>query len=150
MRSDPSNQIIAVSAALGAAGLLACVAALFDVFLPKGSFVGLLAGMFLLGFVVTGVMIGYTWACDKCENVFHGWLSRIRGGEKPHCGSAVKFNAAVSLRPTEPLVAFDVQPLRSDPQYPLSRDRYDLMLHENCSPKDAVKTTMVPAEWHRE
>jgi hypothetical protein len=64
--------LIAVSCALASAGVLACAVAILDVVMPRGSLLGFLAGMALLGLVVTGVVIGYTWVCDKCERYIHG------------------------------------------------------------------------------
>jgi ABC-type Fe3+ transport system permease subunit len=65
-----NSKLIAVSCALAAAGILACAVAIIDVVMPRGSLVGFLAGMALLGLVVTAVVIGYTWVCDKCERWF--------------------------------------------------------------------------------
>jgi hypothetical protein len=62
--------LIGVSSALAAAGILACAVAILDVFTPRGSLAGFLTGMAFLGLVVTGVVIGCTWVCDKCERYF--------------------------------------------------------------------------------
>jgi len=67
-----NNKLIAVSCSLAAAGVLACAVAIIDAFMPKGSLVGFLTGMALLALVVTAVVIGYTWVCDKCERYIHG------------------------------------------------------------------------------
>ena len=65
------NKLIAVSSAMAAAGILTCAGALLDVFIPGGSLVGFLTRMVLLGLAVIGVVIGYTWVCDKCESYFN-------------------------------------------------------------------------------
>ena len=78
-----SWKLIAVSSALAAAGVLACAAVILDTFMPKASLAAFLASMALLGLVVTGVVIGYTWACDKCESYFSGRLDRILSMGKP-------------------------------------------------------------------
>ena len=77
------NKLIAVSSALAVAGVLACAAALLDVFIPRGSLVGFFTRMALLGFAVTGAVIGYTWVCDKCESYFNGRLDRLLSRSKP-------------------------------------------------------------------
>ena len=68
MCSHSWNKLIAASSALAAAGVLACGAALFDAFMPKGTLTAFLASMALLGLLVSGVMIGFTWACDRYES----------------------------------------------------------------------------------
>ncbi|MGO8752914.1 MAG: hypothetical protein ACLQNE_43780 [Thermoguttaceae bacterium] len=54
-----------------------------DAFMPKGSLAASLASMASLGRVVTGVLIGYTWASDKCESYIHGRLDRILSMGQP-------------------------------------------------------------------
>ncbi len=76
------NKLIAASAALAAAGILTCAAALLNALLPKESFAAFLASMALLGLAVTAVVIGYAWTCDKCESYFHGRLDRLRSVRK--------------------------------------------------------------------
>ncbi len=76
------NKSIAVSSALAAAGVLTCAAALLEAFMPKGSLAAFLASMALFGMVVTGVVIGYMWVCDRLDNYFHGRLDRILSADK--------------------------------------------------------------------
>ena len=57
------NKLIVVSLGLAVVGVLMCAMALLDVFIPRGSLVGFLASMGLLAIIVTGVVVGYTWAC---------------------------------------------------------------------------------------
>jgi hypothetical protein len=45
--------------------------------MPKVSLAAFLASMALLGLAVAGVLIGYTWACDRCESYFNGRLDRL-------------------------------------------------------------------------
>ena len=77
------NKLIAASAAMAAAGILTCAAAPADGLLPRESFAAFLTSMALIGLAVTGVVIGYTWACDKCEGYFQGRLDRLLGMNKP-------------------------------------------------------------------
>jgi hypothetical protein len=112
-----NNKLIAVSCSLAVAGAMACAVAMIDASMPNGSLVGFLAGMALLGLVVTGVVIGYAWLCDQCEKYFSRRLDQFRHG-RPNGGQAVSPGAAVSPRPTEPQVVGDIPtpdapPLRS-------------------------------------
>ena len=92
------NKLIAVSSALAAAGVLTCAVALLDVFMPKESLAAFLASMALLGLVVTGVLIGYTWACDKCESYFNGRLDRLlEHGVKPETSRHVPLDKEQEL-----------------------------------------------------
>ena len=77
------NKSIAVSAALAAAGVLACAAASLNAVMPRGSLVAFLASTALLGLVVTGVAIGYAWICEKSEGYFEGRLDRLLSAGKP-------------------------------------------------------------------
>ena len=91
------NKTIAVSSALFAAGVLACAAAILDVFMPKGSLAAFLASMALLGLIVTGVAIGYAWACDKCESYFNGRLDRLLSMGKPETSCHVPIDKEQEL-----------------------------------------------------
>jgi hypothetical protein len=77
------NKFIAASTALAAAAILTCAAALLNALLPKESFAAFLTSMALLGLAVTGVLVGYTWACDKCEGYFQGRLDRLLSVGRP-------------------------------------------------------------------
>jgi hypothetical protein len=78
-----SSKLIASIAALAAAGLLTCAAAMLDAIMPKGSPTAFLASTALVGLAVTGVAIGYIWACDKCDSYFHGRLDRLLSKGQP-------------------------------------------------------------------
>jgi hypothetical protein len=104
-----NKKLIAVSCALAAAGILACAVAVVDTLLPRGSLVGFLTGMALLSFVVTGVVIGYTWVCDQCERYVSGGRDRLLHGS-PERNPAAKPEPAVVPRPAEPKVVCDVAP----------------------------------------
>ena len=140
------NKLIAISSALAAAGVLACAAALLDVFIPRGSVLGFLTRMAVLGIIVIGAVIGYTWVCDKCESYFNGRLDRLLNGSKPNRNDAVNPGAAVSPRPTEPRVVGDARPTPDAPQL-LSCGRYTPTLRGSVSPKDATKATAART-WH--
>ena len=77
-----NSKLITVSCALTAAGVLACAVAILDVFTPRASLAAFLTSMALLALVVTGVVIGYTWVCDRCERYFNGRLDRFLKGRK--------------------------------------------------------------------
>ena len=140
------NKLIAVSLALAVAGVLMCAVALLDVFIPRGSLVGFLARMALLAIIVTGVVIGYTWACDKCESYFSGRLDRLLSRSKPNRSDAANLGAAVSPRPTEPRAVGDARSAPDAPQL-FSCGRYVPTLRGSVSPRDATKATAART-WH--
>ena len=140
------NKLIGVSSALAAAGVLACAAALGDVFMPRGSLSGFLTNMVLLGLAVAGVVIGYTWVCDKCESYFNGRLDRLLGRSKRNRSDTVNLGATVSPQPTESKFVGDTRITHSASQ-PLFRDRYILTLRGSASPRDAMMMTTAH-RWH--
>ena len=135
-----------MSFTLAAAGVLMCAVALLDVFIPRGSIIGFLASMALLGLIVTGVVIGYTWVCDKCESYFSGRLDRLLSRGKPNRSDAANLGAPVSPRPTEPRAGGDARSTPDSPQL-FSCGRYVLTLHGSVSPRHATKATAVRT-WH--
>ena len=140
------NKLIVVSLGLAVAGVLMCAVALLDVFLPRGSFVGFLASMALLGLIVTGVVIGYTWACDKCESYFNERLDRRLSKIELNRSDAVNRGAAASPRPAEPRVGGDARSATDAPQSPVLCERYVPTLCYSVR-KDATKATS-PRTWH--
>jgi cytochrome bd-type quinol oxidase subunit 2 len=66
------NNMLVVSLSLGAAGILACMGALFDSLVAEGSIFGFLAATVPLGLAIVGILMGFAWLCDKCES----YLSR--------------------------------------------------------------------------
>ena len=147
MCSHSWNKFIAVSSALAGAGVLACAAVILDVFMPKGSLAAFLTSMALLGLVVTGVVIGYAWACDKCESHFSGRLDRLLNGSESNRDDAVNLGAPVNPRSTEQKAVGDARPTPGAPQPPSSRGRYIVTLRGTVSPKDATRATTASA-WH--
>lgn len=79
------NKMLALSFILAAAGILACVAALFDNLVPKGSLLAFLAAVIPLGVVIVGVLIAFAWFCDKCEDYFYG--AKDEAKEEPQAKS---------------------------------------------------------------
>ena len=65
-----AHRLITVSAAVAAAGVLACSAAVLEVLLPRGFIAAFLIGLVLVGFAVIGAMLGFTWLCDRLEGHF--------------------------------------------------------------------------------
>jgi hypothetical protein len=137
------NKLIAVSLALGVAGLLMCTFALLDVFIPGGSLTGFFASTVLLAIIITGVVIGYTWACDKCESFFNGRLDRLLRRSKPNRSDSINSGDAANPRPAEPR-AIDVA--RSTPdarQPPVFCERCVATLPGSVLRKDATNATAV-------
>ena len=68
MYSPSRNNLIATGFALAGAGVVACAGALLDAFVPRSSVLGFLTWLAVMGSVVIGTIIGYAWACDRCES----------------------------------------------------------------------------------
>ena len=141
------NKSIAVSSALAAAGVLVCAAAILDAFMPKGSLAAFLASMALLGLVVTGVVIGYTWVCDKCESYFNGRLDRLLSGREPNRRGAASPGDVVGPPPTASQVVGDPRPPPAAPQPPISCSRYVSTLRVTIAPMGVTRATRAHA-WH--
>ena len=146
MCSHSWNKLTVISLALAAGGVLTCAGALLDVFIPSGSLVGFLARMLVLGFAITGVVIGFTWSCDKCESYFSGRLDRLLDGSKQDPSDAEKPGTVVGPRLPETRGYGDSRLTREAPQ-PLSRGRYIGTLRGSIPSKDAAKATMAHT-WH--
>jgi hypothetical protein len=70
MDSHPFNRLLVIALALPAAILIAGMAAILDYVFPRGSLLSFLGAMLPMGLVIAGVIVGFVWACDKCER----WL----------------------------------------------------------------------------
>ena len=135
------NKLIVVSLGMAVVGVLMCAVALLDVFIPRGAIVGFLASMALLGLIVTGVVVGYTWACDKCESYFSGRLDRVLSKRKQKRSDRANLGAASSPRPAEPRAGGDARSTRDATQL-FSCGRCVLTLRGSVSPGDAAKRTV--------
>lgn len=138
------NKLIAISWALAAAGVLACAGALLDTFIPRGSVLGFLAWTVVLGVIIIGTVVGYTWVCDKCEDYVNGPRDRLPiNGSKSQHNDGVNPGTLANLRPAVPKVLGDARSA-SDARQPLSlSDRYVPAVR--CSArKDATAASM----WH--
>jgi hypothetical protein len=133
--------LIAISSALAAAGILACAGALLDAFIPRGSVLGFLTWMVVLGIIIIGTVAGYTWVCDKCEGYFNGRLDRLLSRSK------LKRSDAVSLRPTEPRVIGDTRST-SDTRQLFSCGRYAPTLRGAVLSRDATTKETAVRTWH--
>ena len=98
MCSHSWDKLIAASAALAAAGVLTCAAALLDATIRHGSLVTFLASMAFLGLAVTGAMIGFTWVCDQGESYSPARVSVLIAGKPVVRRRAVRANLLDSLR----------------------------------------------------
>jgi hypothetical protein len=85
------KKVLVTSVLLAAAGVLACVAALFDIWVPQGSLLAFVLALPFLAAAVIGIMFGFIKACDTCED----WLQRRRErlfgerAEKDRGGAAI-------------------------------------------------------------
>jgi hypothetical protein len=140
------NKLIAVSFALALAGVLMCAVALLDVFIPRGSVAGFLASMALLGLIVTGVVIGYTWVCEKCESYFNERIDRRLARNKPKRSDEGNPGSSASPRPAERRVIGGIRSTPGARQPPLLCERYVSTLRYSVR-GDATKATMART-WH--
>ena len=140
------NKLTAISSALAAAGILACAGALLDAFIPRGSVLGFLTWIVVLGIIVIGTVVGYTWVCDKCESFFSGRLDRLLRRSKLNRSDAMNPGAAVSQRPTEPRVVGDERSTPDARQPPVFRERYVPTVRRSVR-KDTTKATAA-STWH--
>lgn len=120
MGSHGWSKLIGVSLALAVAGILTCVGAILDVYIPGRSQLGSLGRVALIAFAVTATVIGYTWVCDKSENYLNGRLQRLLSTRKLNRRDAEQ-RAAVGPAPTEPKAVGSALPIAHAP--PLSGDR---------------------------
>jgi hypothetical protein len=82
MNMPVGKRVLVISIALAAGGVLACVAALFNVLVPKGSLLAFFAALVPLALAIIGVMVGFVNACEKCEDWLHGRRDRLFGVEE--------------------------------------------------------------------
>ena len=82
MSMPAGKRVLVTSIALAAAGVLACIAALFDALVPKGSLWAFFAALVPLALVIIGILFGFVKACEKCEDWLHGRRDRLFGVEK--------------------------------------------------------------------
>ena len=141
------NKLIAISSALAAAGILACAGALLDAFIPRGSVLGFLTWMVVLGIIIIGTVVGYTWVCDKCEGYFNGRLDRLLSRSKPKPSDAVNPGAAVSPRRTDPKIVGDARST-PDTRQLLSCARYTPTLRGAVLSRDATTKGTAVRTWH--
>jgi hypothetical protein len=94
------NKMLVVSLSLAAAGILACLGALFDSLVANGSILAFLAATVPLGLAIAGVLAGFAWVCEKCESYFRR-LPERRAAKRRRFPSTRKppfFRAATSMR----------------------------------------------------
>ncbi len=68
MSWQAKNKMLVVSLSLAAAGVLACVAAVYDSLVPKGSLWAFLATMVPMGLLVAIIIVGFVWLCERWES----------------------------------------------------------------------------------
>ena len=129
------KRLIVASSALAAAGILACGFAVLHVLAPIGSMLDFLAGVVLLGLVVVGAMIGYSWLCDKCEDMPETRLDRILAAGK----AAGKSRGVESARRPGPEAVGDRPDARDTPQQFRSRGQSEAPLRGFVPPDAGSK-----------
>jgi hypothetical protein len=61
------NKMLVVSLSLASAGILACIAAVYDSLVPKGSLLAFWVTMVPMGLLVAGIVGGFVWLCERFE-----------------------------------------------------------------------------------
>jgi hypothetical protein len=67
MSWQAKNKMLVVSLSLASAGILACIAAVYDSFVPKGSLLAFWVTMVPMGLLVAGIVAGFVWLCERGE-----------------------------------------------------------------------------------
>jgi hypothetical protein len=140
------NKLTAAGSALVVAGILTSAAVVLDVFMPKGSLIGLLMTVVLLGFFVTGALIGFGWVCGKCESYFQGPWDGLLDGSRPSRNDSLNLEAAMGPQPMEPTATGDARPMLMRRGL-VSAARQTTTLRGSVSAKDATRATRA-RRWH--
>jgi hypothetical protein len=140
------KKLIAASAALAAAGVLVCAAALLDALLPRQSLAGFFTYLALIGLLVTGVAVGYVWVCDKCERRGDGRVDRLLGSRRPNRPVAGGPRAALGPRGPGLQVPDDRRTAPEGPLGPAPRGSYGPTLR-GYAPRGEAKPTTADS-WH--
>jgi hypothetical protein len=75
------KKALVTSVLLAAAGVLACVAALFDVWVPQGSLLAFVIALPFLALATIGIMVGFIKVCEKGEDLLQSRRDRLWGGK---------------------------------------------------------------------
>jgi hypothetical protein len=77
MNGNPWKKVVVGSFVLGTAGILTCVSALLSDLVPTWSLLLFLAALIPLGFVILGILAGFVWLLDRCEEYFNEKKNRL-------------------------------------------------------------------------
>jgi hypothetical protein len=147
MRSHSESKLLAISFALAAAGILACAGALLDAFIPRYSFFGCLTWMAVMGSIVIGTLVGYTWICDKCDRLFDSRHDRLlNGSDLEDKDDIVNPQATVRPQPAKPKVGGGARSTHDATRF-LPCEPYVLTLRGSVSP-NASSMENRPRTWH--
>ncbi|MGD0382007.1 MAG: hypothetical protein ABSA77_00705 [Thermoguttaceae bacterium] len=76
------KKVIFSSFALGVAGILTCISALLSDLVPTWSVLAFIAVLIPLGLAIVGILAGFVWICDKCEEYFNEKKDKLLEGRK--------------------------------------------------------------------
>jgi len=76
------KKVIFSSFALGVAGILTCISALLSDLVPTWSVLAFIAVLIPLGLAIVGILAGFVWICDKCEEYFNEKKDKLLEGGK--------------------------------------------------------------------
>jgi hypothetical protein len=132
MGLQPKNRLLTAGLALGVAGILACMAAMLEVVVPRQSPAAFAGTLAVLGLVVAGLVAGFAWLCDRLSDCFNPPIDKRLTAGKPR-GPA---DAAVSGLRVRNVVQ---QPKAADPlESRPPRGRYPATLHGFVPPEDRI------------
>jgi hypothetical protein len=86
------KKVIVSSFALGVAGILTCISALLSDLVPTWSVLSFIAVLIPLGLAILGILAGFVWLCDKCEEYFNEKKDKLLEGGKRESGKEIITN----------------------------------------------------------
>jgi len=86
------KKVIVSSFALGVAGIMTCISALLSDLVPTWSVLAFIAVLIPLGLAIVGILAGFVWLCDKCEEYFNEKKDKLLEGGKRESGKEIITN----------------------------------------------------------
>ncbi len=82
MYGNSWKKVIISSFVLGVAGILTCISALLSDFVPAWSVLAFISVLIPLGLAIVGILAGFVWLCDKCEDYLNENKDKLLEGGK--------------------------------------------------------------------
>jgi len=108
------KKVIVSSFILGVAGIMTCISALLSDLVPTWSVLAFIAVLISLELAIVGILAGFVWLCDKCEEYFNEKKDKLLEGGKRESGKEIITNDQLlkrsDLHGSDNLASGDVQP----------------------------------------